>query len=123
MAERKQTPDILAEIMSGTPIELPESVRVPPKSPPRSKRTANPATPKPAKGHWKYQVASFQHHRGYRLRFIDGVEFENWESAPLLHEYLEQMAKEGWELVAASAGEHLFGLNDKHQLFFKRLAG
>ncbi len=122
MAERKQTPDILTEIMGGAQVERPQPVSVVQKTAPRPRRAVTSATPKATKVRWEYQVASFQHHRGCRLRFVDGVEYQNWENAPLLHEYLEQMAKEGWELAAASAGEHLFGLNDNHQLFFKRPA-
>jgi hypothetical protein len=72
---------------------------------------------------WEYQVASFQQYHGCRLRFVDGVEHHDWASAPLMHEYLAQMAQDGWELTAACAGERLFGVNDKHQLFFKRPAG
>jgi len=123
MAERKQTPDILAEVLGGGPGEQPQPVQVAKKTPPRQRRVATPAAPKPAKRGWEYQVASFQQNRGCRLRFIDGKQLKNWESAPLLHEYLELMAEEGWELAAVCAGERLFGVNDKHQLFFKRPAG
>ncbi len=123
MAERKQTPDILAEILSGTTTEPPQPVKAAAKTPPRPRRVTTPATPKPAKEGWEYRVASFQQYHGCRLRFIDGVEQKNWEAAPLLHQYLAQMAKDGWELAAACAGERLFGLNDKQQLFFKRPAG
>jgi len=122
MAERKQTPDILAEILSGAPTELPQPVKAAAKSPPKPRKTPAPAAPKQSKGRWEYRVASFQQYHGCRLRFIDGVEYRNWERAPLLPEYLAQMAAEGWELAAACAGERLFGVNDKHQLFFKRLA-
>jgi hypothetical protein len=120
MAERKQTPDILAEILSGAPTEPPQPVKSAAKTATRPRKATAPATPKPAKGRWEYRVASFQQYHGCRLRFIDGVEYKYWERAPLLHEYLAQMAKEGWELAAACAGERLFGLNDKHQLFFRR---
>jgi hypothetical protein len=122
MAERKQTPDILAEILSGAPTELPQPVKAAAKTPPRPRKTAAPATPKTVKTHLEYHVASFQQYHGCRLRYIDGVEDINWTSAPLMHEYLRQMATDGWELAAACAGERLFGVNDKHQLFFKRPA-
>jgi hypothetical protein len=125
MAERKQTPDILAEILSGAPSEAPQPVRAATKTPPRAKKAAAPATtkaPRAAKGRWEYRVASFQHYHGCRLRYVDGVEAAHWERAPLLHEYLRQMAEQGWELVSACAGERLFGLNDKQQLFFKRMS-
>jgi len=122
MAERKQTPDILAEILSGAPTELPQPVKAAAKTPPRPRKATTPAAPKLAKGRSEYRVASFQQYHGCRLRFIDGVEYSNWTSAPLMHDYLAQMANEGWELAAACAGERLFGVNDKHQLFFKRPA-
>jgi hypothetical protein len=122
MAERKQTPDILAEILSGAPSEAPQPVRTAAKTPPRPRKAPTPAAPKASKGRWEYRVASFQQYHGCRLRYVDGVECSNWERAPLLHEYLAQMAKEGWELAAACAGERLFGLNDKQQLFFRRIA-
>jgi hypothetical protein len=123
MAERKQTPDILAEILGGAPVERPPVARPAVKAAPRAKKAATPATPKPSRGHWEYRVASFQQYHGCRLRFIDGIEFKNWASAPLLHEYLRQMAEQGWELAAACAGERLYGVSDKHQLFFRRPAG
>jgi hypothetical protein len=121
MAERKQTPDILAEILSGPTTEPPQPVRTAAKTPPRPRKAPAPAAPKAPKGHWEYRVASFQQYHGCRLRYVDGVEGKNWTSAPLMHEYLAQMAKEGWELVAACAGERLFGVNDKQQLFFRRM--
>jgi hypothetical protein len=123
MAERKQTPDILAEILSGAPSEPPQIARPAEKATSRPKKAAAPAAPKAARGRWEYRVASFQQYHGCRLRFIDGVEHNNWAHAPLMHQYLAQMAQEGWELVAACAGERLFGVNDKHQLFFRRPAG
>ena len=123
MAERKQTPDILAEILGGAPAEPRPAAQPAIKATPRPKKAAAPSAPKPAKGRWEYRVVSFQQYHGCRLRFIDGVEYRNWERAPLLPEYLAQMAAEGWELAAACAGERLFGVNDKHQLFFRRPAG
>jgi hypothetical protein len=122
MAERKQTPDILAEILSGAPSEAPQPVRTAAKTPPRPRKTPAPAEPKASKRRLEYRVASFQQYHGCRLRYVDGVECSNWERGPLLHEYLRQMTMEGWELAAACAGERLFGVNDKHQLFFRRMA-
>lgn len=123
MTERKQTPDILAEIMGGAPSEPPPPARPAAKAAPRAKKAATPAKPKPASVRWEYRVASFQQYHGCRLRFIDGVEYPSWERAPLMHEYLKQMAQEGWELAAACAGERLYGVSDKHQLFFRRASG
>jgi hypothetical protein len=122
MADRKQTPDVLGEILGSVP--APSPVASPAAPPPVASRPA-PAQPlrpvaPPHKKKWEYQVASFQDHRGWRLRYIDGQEIRNWMEAPLLHEYLEQMGEEGWELAAASAGEGLYAHGDRHQLYFKR---
>ena len=99
MAERKQTPDILAEIMSGAPSEAPQPVRAAAKTPPRAKKAAAPATtraPRAPKGRWEYQVASFQHYHGCRLRYVDGVETAHWERAPLLHD-VDRLALQAFE--------------------------
>jgi hypothetical protein len=139
MSERKQTPDILAEILNG---EAPSTAdfdaqalaRATP--PPRIKSRPKRATPaKPAKeekpltaakprpvvpAHWTYQVLSFQENHGWRVRFIDGKEVRNWTEAPTLGEMLLQMGEAGWEMVSACSGEAMFGRADKYQLFFKR---
>jgi hypothetical protein len=139
MAERKSTPDILAEILAGDPSPLegmpaeaptvtqPKKVRStaarpaaqPEPSPaPRPKLAASPAA---ARG-WEYLVISFQEYRGWRARFRDGVELTDWTSGPLLHESLAQLAQDGWELVTATSGEPLYGAADKRQLYFRRRA-
>ena len=129
MNDRKQTPDILAEMLGG---EIPTSPTQPPSSPPPA--PANPrqvaksrsvshaskrSTKKP--NTWEYQVVSFQEYRGWRPRYVNGVELPDWMECPLLHDYLDQIGADGWELAAASSGEHLYGISDKHQLYFKRL--
>ena len=122
MAERKQTPNILNEIMSGSPTEVP--VNPQPTRPPRSPRTRSASTVKKSPSQeqkhkkWQHRVVSFQDYKGWRPRFIDGVELSNWFRLPLIHEYLSQMADDGWELVAATSGEKMYALSDKIQLYF-----
>jgi hypothetical protein len=41
-------------------------------------------------------------------------------NAPVIHDYVNQLGEEGWELISASAGQSLYGLTDRHQLYFKR---
>jgi len=127
MAERKQTPDILSEILSGvpTPQSVSTQISTPKGSPkPKGKPASRPIKePRPKKFHFEFQVVSFQVYKGWRSRFIDGKEIPNWMSAPLLHEYIQLKADEGWELVSATSGEPLYGASDKRQLFFKRQAG
>jgi len=123
MAERKQTPDVLADILSAAPpFEAPTSTAARPTAPPPSppaapaKRTQR-AEPGPR---WKYRVVSFQDYHGWRPRFENGVEIAGWMRGPLLHDFLDLAGEDGWELAAASAGESLYGSSDKRQLYFKR---
>ncbi|MFN2196455.1 MAG: hypothetical protein ACK2UW_10070 [Anaerolineales bacterium] len=131
MAERKETPDILSEILGGSappekaasvdaPAPAPEPVKPKPAAKPR-KRNAKAAAPKPASaGRREYRVVSFQEHRGWRARYVDGVELPGWLDGPLVHEYLAEMAAQGWELTGVTSGQALYGSSDKYQLFFSR---
>jgi hypothetical protein len=119
MAERKQTPDVLADILSAAPpVEAPTSVASQPSSPPATpaKRTQR-AEPGPR---WKYRVVSFQDYHGWRPRYENGVEIAGWMRGPLLHDFLDLAGEDGWELAAASAGESLYGSSDKRQVYLKR---
>jgi len=123
MAERKQTPDVLADILGAAPtVEAPTGAAAPqvarPPSPPvaPAKRTQR-AEPGPR---WKYRIVSFQDYHGWRPRYENGVEIAGWMRGPLLHDFLDQAGEDGWELAAASAGESLYGSSDKRQLYFKR---
>ncbi len=115
MAKRKQTPDVLAEILGGEPALVETQPILQPKPVP-----AVPGPDVPPDG-WEYIVVSFQDYKGWRPRFKNGRELKDWMNGPLLHEYIEVMGAEGWELAAASAGERMFGNADHHQLYFKRL--
>ena len=108
--KRKQTPDVLGEILGGSlqAIEAETTLRS------GKLQTAGQA------GVWEYTVVSFQEYKGWRPRYINGRELKDWANGPLIHEYLEAMGEDGWELAAASAGERLYGRDDTHQLYFKR---
>jgi len=134
MSERKQTPDILSEILGGEAaspsagdIEVirPQPAK-PPAAPQRPAQSRRPApaksaasTPRSAKG-WQLQVASFQERNGWRLRYVDGKEVAGWLSSPLLHEYIALQAAQGWQVAAACSGQPMFGLADKYQVFLQR---
>jgi hypothetical protein len=124
MADRKQTPDILTEVMSGTLPALahkPVEVNNPPVLKPTRSSKRVSKSPGGTRGTlWEYQLVSFQDYRGYRPRFVNGAEINNWMDAPLTHEYLNQMAEQGWELAAASCGQRMYGLSDTRQLYFRR---
>ena len=128
MTERKETPDILGSILSGaTPPDhssAPPSIAVPP---------AIPAAPPPAarveraaralahkQTQWEYLVVSFHEQNGWHARFINGHELENWQRGPQLHDVLDQLGEDGWELINVVKSEALYGTMDRIQAFFKR---
>jgi len=137
MSERKQTPDILGDLLGGGPLirEAGETVvdllkpaavkrtktaqktRVEGKQPAETRMVG-----KPQEVRWEHRVASFQEYKGWRLRFVDGVETPNWTSGVTLCGYIAQASAEGWQVAGACAGQAMFGLLDKYQVFFKRLA-
>ena len=133
MTQRKQTPDVLAEILGGGqpaatnelpdfPAPRPAKVKSAAKSaakPSSTPRAPAPRQPVAATG-WQYRVVSFQEYKGWRARFVDGVEIPDWTTSPRLHEYLQQLADQGWELVSAASGERLFGSSDRHQLYLRK---
>lgn len=126
---RKETPDVLGELLAGPPSDPDLSARpVQPATPPRpragraaaaNKSAAAPPTEPTPQG-WDYLIISFSNHRGWRPRYINGQEIRNWSQAPLIHDYLAQLGEDGWELVGAGGGKALYGASDHYQAFFKR---
>jgi hypothetical protein len=109
MSKRKQTPDVLAEILGGEAASIEESPGRPAGSDNRRPEA------------WEYRLVSFQDYHGWRPRYLNGRELKDWTNGPLIHDYIQSMGDEGWELLTASAGERLYGSADNHQLYFKRL--
>jgi hypothetical protein len=134
MTKRKETPDILAEIMGGEPPSLAELPAVPapptarPAAPPARKAEAKPKpvrkTPPvveaPAPREMEYLLVSFQYYHGWRPRFHNGAELDDWLRGPSVHAYLQQLAAQGWELAAATSGERMYATADTLQLYFRR---
>ena len=129
---RNPTPDVLGELLAG-PAEMPvqaasPAAAQPAPSKPRSVRAekkpaAKPAAPAeaaPPVVRWDYLVVSFGDYRGWRPRYINGQEIRNWMQAPVIHDYINQLGEDGWELVGAGGGKALYGSSDYYQLFFKR---
>lgn len=122
---RKETPDVLGEVLAGLG-EAPAAPPAPAPAKPRPARAAKakskkpepPAQPVPAG--WDYLVVSFSDYRGWRPRFINGQEVRNWMHAPLIHDYLAQLGEDGWEMAGAGGGKALYGASDYYQAFFKR---
>jgi hypothetical protein len=121
MAERKHTPDVLADILTAMPpVEAQTSVSAAPVTHPSGLPAAKRTQRAEQGPRWRYRVVSFQDYHGWRPRFENGVEIAGWMHGLLLHDFLDQAGRDGWELVAASAGESLYGSSDKRQLYFKR---
>ena len=126
MSDRKQTPDVLADILGSGIGSAPGEPA--PSEPPRSAAPRRPASTKAAepgraanKAHrWEYLVVSCQHYRGWRPRYESGNELADWTRGPLLPAYLKERGNQGWELVAACSGRPMFGVTDYYQLFFRR---
>jgi hypothetical protein len=132
MTERKGTPDILGAILSGaTPPDQssashaasPQPVAAPvaPVTPPpiaRAERAPRASSNKQTQ--WEYLVVSFHEQNGWHARFINGHELENWQRGPQLHDVLDQLGADGWELVNVVKSEPLYGTMDRLQAFFKR---
>jgi phosphoglycolate phosphatase-like HAD superfamily hydrolase len=119
MAKRKQTPDVLAEILGGEAANG-TVLAVGGETSARAARLAATKQAAAAPQEWEYYVITFQDYKGWRPRYLDGREIKDWMSGPLIHEYLADLGSQGWELAAASAGERMYGNADNHQLYFKR---
>jgi hypothetical protein len=127
MTARKQTPDVLGDLLSGELAEEPaELISVAPR---RTARTTAQSKPKPrataastpgSQTQWEYLVVTFQHYRGWRPRYANGQELNHWTEMPLLPDYLNVLGELGWQLSAASSGQTFFGNRDLVQLYFRR---
>jgi hypothetical protein len=130
MTERKETPDILGAILGGsTPADpaapaTPVASVVPPAVPvapaPSFRTERAPRTSVPKQIQWEYLVVSFHEQNGWHARFINGHELDNWQRGPQLHDVLDQLGEDGWELINVVKGEALYGTMDRIQTFFKR---
>jgi hypothetical protein len=134
MSERKQTPDVLADILDG-PVPMPDMGTPPPigritELPPRraAPRTGKPkseaedtvgrSAPSPIA--WEYETVSLQDAHGWRPRFVNGRELRDWMFGPLIHDYVNQRSADGWELAAVASGESMYGTSDRYQIYFRR---
>lgn len=123
MADRKQTPDILAEILGGessttpsTPSGSPEQASRPAPARRTSRRTTSRSGSK--RQQWEYMEVVFRDYGGYRPRFIHGVEQVGWKQAPVIHEFLDQVGEQGWELAGVGSREDM-----EMSAYFKRPKG
>lgn len=119
--DRKETPDILGQILGGPPPDqsaAPIAVAAPTR--PTARRAAAPK--KDVGGSkWEYLTISFQDQQGWRGRYADGEELDNWDKGPLIHELFDALGEAGWELFTVTTKDRLYGRADAIQAFFKRI--
>lgn len=125
MVDRKETPDVLAELLSdpvaAQPAPAPTNrvLDLPNRRTPRP-RVESPA-PEPVRPpSWEYELVSCQNYHGLRPRFVNGQELPKWMDGPVIEDYLNLRGADGWELVAVTNGQTMYGAADRVQLYFKR---
>ena len=131
MTERKQTPDILGAILSGAtppdqssvppPVTVPPVARVAPAAPPVARAERAPRATAARQTQWEYLIVSFHEQNGWHARFVNGRELDNWQHGPQLHDVLDQLGGDGWELINVVKSEPLYGTMDRIQALFKRI--
>ena len=112
MANRKETPDVLSEILGGEPAPSPTAPAVVPEARPQAapKRRAPAKTTrgasKPKRQQWEYQEVIFRDYGGFRARYVNGEELAGWKDGPIIYEYLNQLGADGWELAGVGSQHH-----------------
>jgi hypothetical protein len=109
MAKRKETPDVLSEILGGEPAAPPPAPKaareakpkVPAKRRAPAKRASRPSRPK--RQTWEYREVIFRDYDGLRPMRVNGEDLDAWKDGPIIHEYLNQLGAEGWELAGVGS--------------------
>ena len=129
MSDRKETPDILGNVLGGPPAKparVPDIMPDPKhrKAPARrpNKKTAHAPKPKvkppaqtgarksaakttsapaPRTTAWEYQDVMFYDYGGYVVRYIGGKEMSDWKRRKAgMSDYINRLGGKGWELVS-----------------------
>jgi hypothetical protein len=129
MSSRKETPDVLGEILN-SPTEPTASVPVSvtpktegkptpqatqTKSRSKSKRRAAGRQMSPE---WEYLEVTFREYRGWRPRFVNGEELDEWKEQPEIVDYLNELGQGGWEMIGIVNGRR-----NTRDVYFKRVCG
>lgn len=130
MSNRKETPDVLGEILSAAPVTTapPPAPAKPTPAPADRSKTAKRQTSGGAKSsrvrrsarpmQWEYMSVRFRDYRGWRPRSVNDDELPGWKEGPEILEYLNQLGAEGWEMVGVvSRGR------SERDAYFKRPKG
>ena len=113
MASRRQTPDVLGEILGGEPAAPPPAPKQPAKRRPSTREASRRS--RAAQPRWEYMEIIYRDYGGYRARFVNGQEQRDWKGMPVIYEHLNELGEAGWELVGVG-GRH----NDEMPAYFRR---
>lgn len=138
MAERKETPDVLGEILGSLtpPTEpVPPAPLAPPtpSAPKRPRAASQPKTvaaiPAPApqpqvslpplfglRTQWEHLHIIFRDYDGWRPYQRADAKIADWKQGPAIDATLAEMGEQGWELAGVANGEH-----GQLHAFFKRV--
>ncbi len=129
MSSRKKTPDVLSEVLGAGAEPLPGEAPAPTVRKPLptvgAPRTASKSSPKKTgatksaatNATWVYREVTLRDYRGWRVRYVDGVEVEGWKDGPIFRDELARLGREGWEMTGiASSGRN------QHAVYCKRPA-
>jgi FMN phosphatase YigB (HAD superfamily) len=123
MSSRKETPDVLGEILN-SPAKPTQSAPAAAKPKPTQASSAPKAVSKSkqpvAAGRtalrWEYMEVTFREFRGWRPRYINGEELPEWKDQPEIVDYLGSLGQDGWEMIAI-----INGRRNTRDAYFKRV--
>jgi hypothetical protein len=129
MSSRRKTPDVLSEVLGAGADPLSDQAPAPTARKPLptvgAPRTASKSAPKKTgatkssakNAMWVYREVTLRDYRGWRVRYVDGVEVEDWKDGPIFRDELARLGREGWEMTGIVSS----GRNER-QVYFKQSA-
>ena len=113
MAPRKETPDVLGAVLNDDSTEADPLVQAEAllqkakssrqqSSTRRKKQTVRQFEAKSRTRKWEYRTVTFHDYGGWRPRYIDDIQIPGWKQQPQLHQYLNELGEQGWEMSGSS---------------------
>lgn len=105
MASRKETPDVLGEMLGAGATASQPAPAPKPKTAPKRRAPSRKASSKRRvkRAQWEYVEIVFRDYGGFRPCTINGEEVRHWKRAPLIYRYLNHLGEQGWELAGVGS--------------------